>query len=112
MNTTTTATTAKAIIWTVKPENALTDRQIDNRLKKLSELEEQIKSMKKEADTLKQAIIDGMSAEHITTSNFKVNYSTFTRQSIDTTALKKAMPEIAEQFTKESIQHRFTYSAI
>ena len=102
---------ATAIIWTVEPRT-LTDRQIDNRIKKLSYLENQIKELKKEADALKQSIIDSMTAEHVTTPKYRINYTTFTQRRIDTTAFKKELPEVAERFTKDVISHKFTYSEI
>ena len=37
----------------------------------------------------------------------KVSWKNFISSRVDTTALKKAMPEIAEQFTKQTKSRRF-----
>lgn len=108
--TTTKAASAEAV-FTVNP-NALTDRQIDNRLAKLEALEAEIKSLKAAADDLKQEIINGLPADHHATKRYKVNYSTFSRSTIDSKALKAELPEIAQKYAKTSVQTRFSYSAI
>ena len=45
--------------------------------------------------------------ELLTAGAYKVSWKTFTSSRVDTTALKKAMPEIAEQFTKQTKSRRF-----
>ena len=39
---------------------------------------------------------------------FKVSWKTFTSSRLDSTALKKALPEIAAQFTKQTTARRFS----
>ena len=39
---------------------------------------------------------------------FKISWKTFTSSRLDTTALKKALPEIAAQFTKQTTARRFS----
>lgn len=90
----------------------MTDRQIDNRIKKLAELEKEAKRIKQEAEAIKAELIAIMPAEVLTTSHYKLNYTSYSQKRIDTTALKKKLPEIAEQFTKLTQSHKFTYSAI
>ena len=107
---TTQAASAEAV-FAVNP-NALTDRQIDNRLKKLEALEAEIKSLKAAADDLKNEVIAGLTSDHQQTAHYKVNYSTFSRSTIDSKALKAELPEVAQKYTKTSVQTRFSYSAI
>ena len=45
--------------------------------------------------------------ELLTAGAFKVSWKNFISSRVDTTALKKAMPEIAEQFTKQTKSRRF-----
>lgn len=110
MNTTTLNQTA--VVFTVTPTKCLTKKQLDNRIKKLEELELQTKELKKAADALKEEIIAGLSQEHTTTANYKINYTAFSQKRIDTKSLKAELPEIAEQYAKETITHRFTYKRI
>ena len=44
----------------------------------------------------------------ITTAEYKVTWKTVTTNRIDTTALKKALPDVAERFTKTATSKRFT----
>ena len=111
MNTTQQVTTSAAVVFSVNP-NVLTDRQIDNRLTKLEALEAQIKALKAAADDLKQDIINGLPADHHTTKKYKVNYSTFSRTTIDTKAFKTELPEVAKKYEKISTQTHFSYSQI
>ena len=67
------------------------------------------------------AIIDGLKdqlKEYMTTtgidtltgSEHKATYKPFTSSRIDTTALKKSLPDIAKQYTRSSTTMRFTFS--
>ena len=56
-------------------------------------------------DSIKSAMGD---EELLTAGAFKVSWKTFTSSRIDTTALKRALPEIAEQFTKQTTARRFS----
>lgn len=104
--------TMASVIFPVAPQKLLSDRQIDNRIKKLADLECTIKDLKKEVEAIKAEIIDAMPAAELTTSHYKIHYTTYPQKRIDTAALKKAMPEVAEKFTKISQSHKFTYSEI
>ena len=65
------------------------------------ELEAEITAME---DEIKKVMGD---EELLTASAFKVSWKNFISSRVDTTALKKAMPEIAEQFTKQTKSRRF-----
>lgn len=56
-------------------------------------------------DSIKSAMGD---EELLTAGAFKVSWKTFTSSRIDTTALKKQLPEIAAQFTKQTTARRFS----
>ena len=56
-------------------------------------------------DTIKAAMGD---AEQITAGPFRITWKPVTTSRIDTTALKKALPEIAAQYTKTTTSRRFT----
>ena len=65
------------------------------------ELEAEITAME---DEIKKVMGD---EEHLTAGTFKVSWKVFTSSRVDTTALKKSMPEIAQQFTKQTTSRRF-----
>ena len=65
------------------------------------ELEAEITAMEEE---IKKVMGD---EEHLTAGAFKVSWKVFTSSRVDTTALKKSMPEIAQQFTKQTTSRRF-----
>ncbi len=60
-------------------------------------------------DQLKQYMTDHQ-LDTLTGSEHKATYKTVTSSRIDTTALKKALPEVAERYTKTSETKRFTFA--
>ncbi len=56
-------------------------------------------------DKIKQVMGD---EETLFAGAFKVSWKTFTSSRLDTTALKKALPEIAERFMKKTTARRFS----
>ena len=72
----------------------------------------ELKRMKEELDAEIAAVEDEIKSvmgdeETLLAGAFKVDWKTVISSRIDTTALKKAMPEIAEQFTKQTKSRRF-----
>lgn len=60
-------------------------------------------------DQLKRYMIEN-NIDVLTGSEHKAIYKTVTSSRIDTSALKKAQPEIAAQYTKTSVTKRFTFA--
>ncbi len=60
-------------------------------------------------DTIKQYMIDHHT-DTITGVEHKASYKAFKSTRLDTTALKKALPDIAAQYTKTSESRRFTFN--
>ena len=63
-----------------------------------------------EIKTLEDAIkahMDEQMLDTISTTDVKITWKTVTSSRIDTTALKKALPDVAALFTKESVTRRF-----
>ena len=72
-----------------------------------------LKRMREELDaaiaTLEDSIKAAMGDEELLTAGaYKVSWKTFTSSRVDTTALKKALPDIAAQFTKQTTARRFS----
>lgn len=68
------------------------------------ELETEIASLQ---DRIKAHMTD-TGADQITAGAFKVSWKAVTSSRLDTTALKKALPDVAERFTRTSTVRRFT----
>lgn len=60
-------------------------------------------------DQIKQYMIDNQ-LETLTGNEHKATYKTVTSSRIDTTALKRNAPDIAEKYTKTTETKRFTFA--
>ena len=72
-----------------------------------------LKRMREELDAEIIALEDSIKAamgeeELLTAGAYKVSWKTFTSSRVDTTALKKELPDIAAQFTKQTTARRFS----
>lgn len=73
----------------------------------------ELKRMREELDAEITSLEDNIKAvmgdeEHLTAGVYKVSWKTFTSSRVDTTALKKALPDIAAQYTKQTTARRFS----
>ena len=74
------------------------------------EIQAEIKALEEQADALKQTMIAEMDArkvEALEAGEYTIHWSIYGSSRVDTTALKKALPEVAAQFTKTSTSCRF-----
>lgn len=79
--------------------------------KKAQELQE-LRRMREELDAEIAAIEDEIKAdmgdqEQITAGAFRISWKTVTSCRVDTTAMKKAVPEIVAQYMKQTTTRRF-----
>jgi len=85
--------------------------EIISKVRELKELKAMAEELAAEIGTIEDLLKAEMVArdtEEITVDVFKVRYTTVTSNRIDTTAIKKEMPEIAAKYTKQSITRRFS----
>ena len=62
-----------------------------------------------EAETIKDAIKAAMGTqEAVTAGEYKITWKPVTTSRLDTAALKKALPDVAAAFTKETTVRRFS----
>ena len=86
----------------------MTNKEFETKARELRELQALIEEAQAEAEAIKDAIKAAMGdSESVIAGEYKITYKTVTTARIDTTALKKAMPDIAAAFTKESTTRRF-----
>ena len=84
--------------------------EMDTKIKEIRELKRMQEELTAELDALSDEIKRHMDAEGVDTISgvdWKVTYKTVTSSRFDSTAFKKAMPELAERFTKSSTSRRF-----
>ena len=88
--------------------------EIQAQIESLRVLEELIEEAKADAEALRDAIKQEMLTREVDTleaGQFIVRYTTVLSQRLDTTALKRALPEICKAYTKQVSSRRFTISA-
>lgn len=84
--------------------------EMDSKIKELRELRRIADELQAEIDGLTDSIKAEMTArdtDTLTGNDWKVTWKMVTSSRLDTTALKKALPDLAQQFTKTSTSRRF-----
>ncbi len=80
-------------------------------IRELKTLEEQIKSLQRKADVIKDEIKAEMgNDEHREIGGFTVNYTIVISTTLDSKKLKAEMPSLWEQYKREGITRRFSIS--
>lgn len=82
----------------------------DSKIKELRELRRMADELAVEMESITDSIKRHMDAEGVDTLNgtdWKVTYKAVTSSRLDTTALKKALPDLTAQFTKTTTARRF-----
>lgn len=89
----------------------MSTNEMTNTVRELKELKAFAEQIAAEIAALEDTIKAEMTArntEELHVDVFKVRWTTVNSSRIDTTAFKKAMPELAEQFTKTTTTRRFS----
>ena len=82
--------------------------EIEAKARELRQLQALIEEAQAEAEAIKDALKAAMGdCEAIQAGEYKITWKAVTSSRIDTTALKKALPDVAERFTKETTSRRF-----
>lgn len=83
-------------------------KELEGKVRELRQFLALIKEMESEAEALKDEIKAFMGdAESIQAGEYKVTWKIVKSSRVDTTALKKAMPDVAKLFTVDSVTRRF-----
>lgn len=89
----------------------MTERMIENRIKKLSALEEQILQLQEQADAIKgelKAELEEREIDELKTTNFVIRWKEIVSNRLDGKALKASFPDVYSQYVKETASRRFT----
>ena len=82
---------------------------MEAKVKELMELKRMKEELEVEIAVAEDAITAVMGDEELLTAGaYKVSWKTFTSSRVDTTALKKALPEVAAAYTKTTTGRRFS----
>ena len=92
--------------WEVKN---MSSQELESKCRELRQLQSLIDEAQAEADSIRDAIKAAMGAsESMTAGEYKITWKSVTSARIDTSALKKALPDVAERFIKETTVRRFS----
>lgn len=84
--------------------------ELDMKVKELRELRRMAEELQAEIDATQDAIkahMDSQGVDTLAGTDWKVTWKPVTSSRMDTTALRKALPEIAERFMKSTTSRRF-----
>ena len=82
--------------------------EIESKVRELRQLQALIEEAQAEAETSKDAIKAHMGdSEELRAGEYKVTWKAVTASRLDSKALKAALPEVVERFTKTTTTRRF-----
>ena len=82
--------------------------EMEAKARELRQLQALIEEAQAEAEAMKDEIKAAMGdRESVQAGEYKITWKAVTSARIDTTALKKALPDVAARFTKETTARRF-----
>ncbi|MCD8375624.1 MAG: hypothetical protein LUD69_01620 [Oscillospiraceae bacterium] len=83
--------------------------ELEAKISEMKQLQVLIEEAQQEVESLKDTIKEYMGeSETLQAGMFRVTWKTVKTSRIDTVALKKALPDVAQAFTRESTTRRFT----
>lgn len=86
-------------------------KMMSEKIREMRQLEQLIAEAEAEVEAIKDMLKAKMTEENterMTVDIYEVRWTTVKSERLDTTAIKKAMPEIAQQFTKTTTSRRFS----
>ncbi len=89
----------------------MTNKQLDNRIKKLQALEAQQKELEKQAEEIRaelKADLESKGEEEHDTGNFIIRWKEIITNRLDSKALKKALPDVFAMYSCVITSRRFT----
>ena len=87
----------------------MSNPNLESTIHELLELKRMREELEAEITTLEDSIKAAMGDEEVLTAGaYKVTWTTFTSSRLDTTALKKALPEVVARFMKTTPSRRFS----
>ena len=82
--------------------------ELEAKVRELKELQTLIEEAQEEAEAIKDQLKAHMGErEELRAGGYKITWKPVTSSRLDATALRKALPEVAERFTRTSTTRRF-----
>lgn len=86
----------------------MSNHELESKIRELRQLQALIDEAEQEAETIKDAIKAHMGdSEELRAGEYKITWKPVTSSKLDTAALRKALPDVAERFTKAITVRRF-----
>lgn len=86
----------------------MSNHELESKIRELRQLLSLIEEAEAEAEAIKDAIKAHMGdSEELHAGEYKVTWKSVKSTRIDTSALRKALPDVAKVFTREIISRRF-----
>ena len=83
--------------------------ELEMKIRELRQLQQLIEEAQAEADALKDRLKAALGdAESVQAGEYRITWKAITSSRIDTAALKKALPDVAERFSIRSTPRRFS----
>ena len=90
-------------------DNTMSINEMESKIRELRQLQALIEEAQAEAEAIKDAIKAAMGdSEAIQAGEYKVTWKPVTSTRLDAAALRKALPDVAERFTRTTTTRRFT----
>lgn len=89
----------------------MTNKQLDNRVKKIQALEAQVNELEKEAEAIRAEIkadLESKGEDEHNTGSFIIRWKEIITSRLDSKALKAALPDVFNAYSRESSSRRFT----
>lgn len=82
--------------------------EMENKIRELRQLQSLIEEAQAEAEAIRDTIKAHMGdSEELRVGEYKITWKAVTSARLDTAGLKKALPDVAERFTKVTTTRRF-----
>lgn len=88
----------------------MSTNEIESKIKELRQLQALIDEAQQEAEAIKDQIKASMTAqgaEELRAGEYRITWKAVTASRLDTAALKNALPDVVERFTKTTTSRRF-----
>ena len=89
----------------------MTNKQLDNRVKKLQSIEAQVKELEEQADAIRAEIkadLEAKGEDEHDTGSFMIRWKEIISRRLDSKALKAALPDVFTAYSRESTSRRLT----
>ncbi len=86
----------------------MSEHELESKVRELRQLQALIEEAQTEAEAIKDCIKTHMGdAEEVRAGEYRVTWKPVTTFRLDAAALKKALPDVAERFTRSTTTRRF-----